>query len=87
VEHVLQIDDLRLDFDDQQSPRPGQPAKDVDGTSVAEVVEGFLGDGLPAGGGQLGNDGVLQGRVSSVEKASQLRPAPPQREIEIGLES
>ena len=45
---VLQVDQLGLDLNDQKRPAIGPPPKDVDGATLAEMIERLLDADFPA---------------------------------------
>ena len=77
-QEILQVDDLRLDFDDQQCPAGGVPGQDVHRALLAEVVEGVFGDALPAERFQDGHDLFDQRGVTCVQQTIKLAASPTQ---------
>ena len=83
---VLEIHQLSLDLDDQQRSAIRPPGEDVDGATLAEMVERVLDARVPAGADEPLDDSILQSGVPPVEQTGQLRTSPPKRNSEIGLD-
>lgn len=76
-EEVLQIGHRCLHLDDQQDPRARVPGENVDGTSIAEVVEGELGQNFPFGGLQDLDRRVHDRSMGAVKKPISTASTPP----------
>jgi hypothetical protein len=75
-EQFLNVDDLRLHFDDHQRADPGRPCQDVDGPALATHVQGILDSDLPSETPQFGHNQPSQQGVPFVEQPRQFGAAP-----------
>jgi hypothetical protein len=73
---VLDVDEPRLDFHDQERALLGSPRQDVDRPAVPVVVECVLDDDLPAEAIKLADDRVDQPGVVRVEELCDVRDRP-----------
>jgi hypothetical protein len=86
AERRLQVHDLALHFDEQQSPPIVFPPEHVDRSSVAVLVVGILGDSPPVRA-EAGDRGGNQASVPGIGKPSEVRPACLEFEIDADFHS
>jgi hypothetical protein len=78
--HVLEVIQVGLDFDEQQSSHVWSPRQHIDRALLPEVLERVLEHGLPTQYGESGHDFVDQGGVTGIEEPRQRHSPPPGRE-------
>jgi len=82
---VLNIRDSALDLHDHQRPIWRLPPNEVDGSSIAEVIEGVLHENLPTTAAHDRSDSIDERGMLPVEKPRKLTAAPERLDLHANL--
>ena len=80
-EEILDVQERRLDLDDQERPARRMPADDINRPALAVVTERVLRHCLPASIVELAQDRLHEPRVSLVQEPRHLRGGHARREL------
>jgi hypothetical protein len=75
-EKLLDVDQPRLDLDNERDPELGMEGEQIDPPALAIVVEARLRDNQPTQSLKRLLDRVLEHRMAGIQEAVQLRAAP-----------
>src|SRR5436189_1656243 len=75
-EQVLDVDDPRLELDDDQGTSGGVPTDDVNGAALTKMIEAVLDQHFVAFGAQERHDDLCECRVITIQEPIELTCAP-----------
>jgi hypothetical protein len=78
--------DVRFDLADEEAPRVGMKAQEIDGSALAVARVGDFGRHLPSEGGQTLRERTNKGCVAFVEQPVNRGASPAKRDVNLGVE-